>query len=117
MATGEKIPMVFFPRFTTITGSLTLETTPIDMLGFGAARMTFWRGETTGGSSPVVNFKVEQSADLTKWAELLAVTDPGQDGTALEHIVPTQRYIRGTVTMSDNSTCTIWAVGYGERTE
>ena len=117
MAVGEKIPMVFFPRFTTITGSDALETTPIDMLGFGQAQMTFWRGEITGTATQA-SFQVQQSADLTIWEDLgTAVVITTKGATDKGNIGPTQRYIRCTVMLDTNSTCTIWAVGYGERTE
>ena len=34
MAGGEKVPLVFFPRFTTLTSATTFWTTPIDMIEF-----------------------------------------------------------------------------------
>ena len=117
MATGEKIPMVFFPRFTTISGTVPFSTTPIDMLGFGKSVMSFWAGEFSGGTSPNVTFKVEQSADLNEWTALGTQPSPVPGQTLVATYEPTQRYIRCTATLNENVTVTMWSVGYGERTE
>ena len=119
-SSGEKVPMVFFPRFSTFAGTNTFRTTPIDMLGFGSFSVTSWRGILIGASNTFA-FWIEESPDLETWAELgTAAFDPGANLTSVNTLTPTQRYVRMSVILTkgatDEPTATCWAVGFAERT-
>ncbi len=121
MAAGEKVPMVFFPRFSSFVGDGSYYTTPIDMLGFGQFSVSGWRGKLLGTTSPTFGFLLQESADLESWENLDGVAwDPLEDGTDTKTHTPTRRYVRMAVVLAtsggSDAQATCWAVGFAERT-
>ena len=120
MAAGEKVPVVFLPRFTTLAGANTFITTPMDFLGFEKAELTFWRGDYVPGDTvppAPITADFESSADLETWATAETVPVPGTAGLATQvTVVPTQRYLRLSVIQTAKQSTTVWCSGYAERT-
>ena len=121
---GEKIPVVFFPRFTTIAGDgIDYYTQPIDMLPFDGGNVEFYRSVITGGGTPAMQFVVQESVDLIVWDDVGTPFDPSS-GTNVEGSVPfpfsvARRYMRVGVKIvtGTNPSVTIWAQGWASRTQ
>ena len=72
MSSGERIPIVFYPRYSVLTASptggsnsTTYYTTPRDMLGFSAFSVTAFRSTITGGAIAIAtDWTFEESSDL-----------------------------------------------------
>ena len=77
---GERVPVVFFPRFTALTGSGGTPTeyisTPMDMLGFTFLSVTVFRSKIVHGDVDGILFAFEQSTDLVKFVDLGLPFDP-----------------------------------------
>ena len=115
-AAGEKVPMVFFPRFTTFVGNTTFSTTPIDMLGFSGFSVTAFRGKMTG-TSPSISFEIQQSADLEDWHDLETAWNVPESTSETRVIIPSRRYVRMAVILGGSDpSVTCFAVGYADRT-
>ena len=120
MAAGEKVPVVFLPRFTTLAGANTFITTPMDFLGFEKAELTFWRAAYVPGNgvtASAISATFESSADLETWKTVATVTVPPGSGDASQvTVTPTQRYVRLSVIQGMDQSTTVWCSGYAERT-
>lgn len=66
---GRQVPVILFPRYTTIlgTGGDEFTTLPLDMTEFESARITLWRSTMQGTSSPTVTFFFDESTDRNTW--------------------------------------------------
>ena len=122
---GERVPLVFHPRFTTLTAtspSTEYITTPMDMLGFNSISVTTFRTKITGSGTPTIAFAYQQSSDLVSWADLIPVFDPsGGINVAgeMNHDEPiARRYVRLKITIecSAEASVTLFAVGWATRT-
>lgn len=123
---GERVPMVFWARYTVLTapsgGTTTYYTTPVDLLGFTDISVTCFRSKIIGGGAPTTEWCFEQSTDLVEWKDLGGTFDPS-GGTNVageaqrEHII-SRRYVRLRVSITnstDDATITLFAVGWGSR--
>lgn len=119
MAYGEKVPLTFFNRFTTLAGSGTkFFSNPVDFTGFSQSYITIWRGNLVGGTSPTFNVTVQFSADLDEWSDDGANTgiDPGANSSVSRGFFPDRRYVRLYVDVTGDAVVTMWATGWAERT-
>ena len=124
---GERVPVVFFPRFTALTGSGGTPTeyisTPVDMLGFTFLSVTVFRSKIVHGGLDAILFAFEQSTDLVKFVDLGSPFDPagGPNVAAEINFLGDifRRYVRLKVTLDSaaDNTGTIFAVGWASRTQ
>lgn len=122
---GERVPIVFHPRFTTLTATSTstaYTTTPMDMLGFNGISVELFRSKITGPATPTIAFQFEGSMDLDGWDDLGSPIDPSSGTNVAGNVLSTQqinyRYLRlrTTVTTTGDSSVTVFVVGYATRT-
>jgi hypothetical protein len=122
MADGEKVPLVFFPRFTTLTSAATFWSTPIDMIEFDTFQLTCFRSVITGGGAPTITFYIQHSADLIEWTDLIASFDPSAGdnvaGTVDKNGLVERRYVRVGVALgvTASPSATVFAIGWAART-
>ena len=124
MSTGEKVPIVFFPRFSTIVSTTEYITTPIDMLGFSSYEVQAWRGEISSPSSGLdLKIRMEESADLTTWTSISGAETTVGMGNPVEiaQQTPSMRYVRAVAYIdgwsgTTDGSVTFWAVGYAIKT-
>ncbi|MFN0006712.1 MAG: hypothetical protein ACKVXR_02300 [Planctomycetota bacterium] len=134
MSSGERIPIVFYPRYSVLTASpsapatstsTTYYTTPMDMLGFSAFSITAFRSTITGGAIAIAtDWTFEESSDLNSWDPTSSAFDPGTSGNPNvggetqrnEPIV--RRYVRLkiVITSAADASMTLFAIGWAERT-
>ena len=127
--TGERVPVVFQPRFTALTGAAAVATTyistPMDMLAFTLVSVTCSRSKIIGATvAPVVTFQFEQSSDLVAFVDLGAAFDPAAGlGNVLAEVNfmgdVFRRYVRLKITLDNtfDSTVTVFAIGWAARTQ
>jgi hypothetical protein len=132
MSEGERVPVVFWPRFTALTGAAATEprpfteyhTTPMDMLGFNQLSLTVFRSKmVTSSGTPAIEFQFEESTDLVSYAPLGTAFDP-TEGVNIEGEKPfvsgiARRYVRLRVRLTgpNDMTATIFAIGWAARTQ
>ena len=122
MAEGEKVPLVFFPRFTTLTSAATFWSAPIDMIEFESFQLTCYRSTITGGGAPTITFYIQHSADLIDWVDLVASFDPSAGvnvpGTVDRNGLIERRYVRVGIELAVTAspTATVFAMGWAART-
>lgn len=132
---GEYVPLVLFPRHTTLAGrpsSINLTTVAMDVTPYERAIVTFWRGKIIGtapSSTPPYAFAValEGSTDQVVWTpyapEGATWTGTPVDGWELtensQHqmiVILSRRWFRLRVrTFANDNVATCWAVGFLER--
>jgi len=72
--TGEMVPLVVLPRFTSYVGAGTFSTAPMDVSEFTGGEVTFWRGPLVGGAAMApFTTHFEGSHDALNWT---AVSPP-----------------------------------------
>lgn len=120
---GEKVPMAFFPRFSTFTSIATYWTQPIDMIGFDEIQLTVFRSVITGGGAPTLLFYIQESADGIEWYNSVPAFDPDGTGTniaatAQKQLLLQRRFVRmGLEILTGTApTVTVFAVGWASRT-
>jgi hypothetical protein len=122
---GEKVPMAFFPRFSTFTSQTTFWTQPMDLIGFEQLSLTVYRSKITGGVTPTLAFKLQESADGIEWDELVADFDPANPGggtanteaTEQKSALISRRFVRMGLSQGvSDTTVTVFAVGWAART-
>jgi hypothetical protein len=123
---GERVPMVFWARYTVLTapsgGTTTYYTTPVDLLGFTDISVTCFRSKIIGGGAPTTDWTFEQSSDLVDWADLGSSFDPSGGtnvaGEAQQQNIISRRYVRLRIDITNaaaDATMTLFAVGWGSR--
>jgi hypothetical protein len=68
------VRIVVFPRYTTLVGTTSVFTMPIDVREFGQANFVAWMGTGIGATPAEVEFKVQESADLSIWNDIETIT-------------------------------------------
>lgn len=122
MADGEKVPLVFFPRFTTLTSAQAFWTTPIDMIEFESFQLTCFRSVITGGGAPTITFYIQHSADLIDWVDMVGSFDPSSGvnvpGTVDKNGIVERRYVRVGVELGVTASpvATVFVQGWAART-
>ena len=69
--TGEMVPLVVLPRYTSYVGAGTFATAPMDVSEFAGGEVTFWRGPLVGGAAmaPFTTY-FEGSHDALTWTTI-----------------------------------------------
>ena len=113
---GELVPLVLIPRYTTYMGVLTFTTIAMDVTDYQSAIVNVWRGILNGGGSFAISF--EESTDQNSWTDCTggAAADPGSDTEAQYTPTITKRWFRAKVALTGTEpvVVTAWAVGFLE---
>ncbi|MCK6479532.1 MAG: hypothetical protein HUU06_11265 [Planctomycetaceae bacterium] len=120
--TGESVPFVLIPRFTSYVGEGTYTTLALDVTAYSGARLEFWRGKLLGfvDTMPVATFEAtfeeanQADAPEAAWTGIGAVIDTPDDND-LVSLEFTKRYFRVRIVLVDSSAnrvaLTCWAAG------
>jgi hypothetical protein len=122
--TGETVPFVLIPRFTSYVGEGTYTTLALDVSAYSGAHLEFWRGRLLGAADPMpepyemfeAHFEEANQADAPEadWTGIGAVIDEpnANDLVSLEF---TKRYFRVRIVLVDSTedrvALTCWAAG------
>jgi hypothetical protein len=110
---GTLVPVVLFPRFTTLSGPTTFMTVAMDVTDYDQALVDFWR--SAGANSPVVSITFEESNDQLGWTTCSGgpFNDPGANSQLPFAPVLTKRWMRISVTLTGTgATVTLWCLGF-----
>lgn len=119
---GEKVPMAFFPRFSTFTSATVFWTQPMDLIGFEQIQLTVFRSMMSGGT-PSLEFYLEESADGNDWEDMTAPFDPAAglgnvEKTVQKSVIVARRFVRaGLKLMGTDPLVTVFMIGWAARTE
>ncbi len=91
------VPVVLFGRYSTLHGTGTFVTLPIDATPYESITLQVWRGEIAAMHSFL--FVLEESTDQQAWF-VLASGDPGQDTEVTYSASLSRSWIRGKVTQA-----------------
>ena len=120
--TGELVPLVMIPRFTSYVGAAIYTTVPLEIAEFSGAAIEFWRGPLAGkAQGATFRGVLEEAFDLSvpdAWTTLVSTTT--DDTTGLMKVTFTRRYFRIRIELVADSTngiaaITCWAAGSLER--
>ena len=113
---GELVPLVQIPRYTTYCGALTFTTIAMDVTDYQSAILNVWRGVLNGGGAVAISF--EESTDQNSWTDCTGGTaaDPGEDTEFQYTPTITKRWFRAKVVLTgaEPVVVTVWAVGFLE---
>ncbi len=116
---GELVPLVMFPRFTTLVGDSVFVTVGMDVTNFSSAIVNVWRGALIGTGTPGVKFYFDESTDQVTWTTCSGTSGSGQApsaGNEAQYTATlTKRWfrIRAELGNADNAV-SCWAVGFLE---
>jgi hypothetical protein len=112
----RRLPVVFFPRYTTLVGSGSFPTMPLDVTEFEELDGLLWRSLLLG-ATPSIHLGFEGSDDGTVWHSL--APGPVDPGAWTETLVPVQlkrRYLRAkAILVGADTAASLYMVGYLER--
>ena len=119
---GKLQPLVLLPRFTTLMGSHSYSTVPLDVTPFSEAVVTVWRGLLgPAGGTAGLSFVFEESSDQDTWVMCSGTnvaSDPGAEAQYVARATLKRRWLRLAVLLTGNSPTerrnvqvTSWAVG------
>ena len=115
---GQLVPIVLFPRFTSLLGATTFYGFAYDVRAYSAVRVTMWRGPLVGDPSATFKFYFEESTDRVNWVACNGTAsgeDPGENAESQGSFAVTHRWFRSLVTMQGLSPppgVTCWAQGF-----
>ena len=121
---GELVPLVLFPKFTTLSGQTTFTTVALDVSSYQSARVGFWRGPVMSNGAVAANF--EESMDQLNWTSCPGAPidwDPGQSTEGQADCSLTKQWFRMRVALSEymgggtDVSTTCWALGTLQRRE
>lgn len=123
MPGGERVPIAFFPRFSTFSSgdATTYWSQPMDMLGFESIQLEVFRSKMVG-TTPTLEFYAQDSMAGVDFDDMTTAWDPAA-GSNIEAAAPkslpiTQRYVRlGLKIMGTNPVVTVYAIGWAARTQ
>jgi hypothetical protein len=110
---GMLVPLVLFPRFTTLTGNTTFSTIGMDVTEYEQAIVSFWRSSGISPGVPLIDF--EESTDQTNWTDCGGgpFADPGANTEGQFQPELTKRWFRISVTLPNaSSAVTLWCLGF-----
>ena len=90
------VPIILFPRFTTLAGTGFSWTLPVDVQGFESVRLNAWRRAVIGTSASA-QFELEVSNDKDVWSSKITGWDPGADTEDQRDAEFSERYMRAGV--------------------
>ena len=122
---GRQVPLVMFPRYTTLVGETTFTTIAMDVTDYQGARLSVWRGEIPADSA----FKLtcQESTDQLVWSNCSGTSvvdyDPGQEVEGQSVPALKKRWFRIQIVLESNNPTnpypqvTFWVVGFLEERE
>lgn len=116
MSSGELVPLVMIPRYSTYCGASVFTTIAMDVTEYQKAILNCWRGKLSG-SSPTFAIAFEESTDQVSWTTCTNGTggDPGEETEVQYTPDLKKRWFRVKVTLGGtNPVATCWAVGFLE---
>lgn len=112
---GELVPVVMIPRYSTYCGALDFVTIAMDVSRYSGAQLTAWRGPMAG-TSPTFGITCEESTDGFVWTTCsgsTANTDPGSNTEVAISPTFSRRLFRVKVTLGGtNPVATCWITGF-----
>jgi len=106
------VPIVLLGRYTTLAGSSTFHTIPVNVVDYASVELTISRGKMIVGGA--VTFMVQHSSDRSTWFSETGV-DPGADGQNVYEYTLSRQWLRLAVTLgaggSDFPVVSCYAVG------
>ena len=112
---GKLVPVVLYPRFTTLAGEgVQFFTFPLDVEAYEGARLTFWRGPILSSTAPVLRFHIEESMDRDHWTALTGSSfDPAEDSEEEKNPRFSMKWFRAMAEfVGGTGTVTCWAQGF-----
>jgi hypothetical protein len=120
---GQHVPVVLFPRFTSLVGQALFYGFAIDVSEYAAAELSLWRGLLIdpGGGVPTFKFYFQESTDRDSWQACYGTSsgyDPGDDTEIAASFKFRKRWFRAYVNLQGtNPSVTCWAQGFFIRRE
>jgi len=120
MSSGELVPLVLLPRYSTFAGPSVFMTIAMDVTEYQTAIVNCWRGILNGASTPTVQFTFQESSDQVTWTTCSGTNvsgfDPGQEAEGQAEATLSKRWFRILVALTgDTPSITCWAVGFLEQ--
>jgi len=91
------VPVVLLGRYTTLTGSITFRTLPINAVPYDSFELVAWRGDMP--TDATFQVAIEGSMDQETWVEITS-GDPGSDQELGLEGDLTMSWLRATVTLA-----------------
>jgi hypothetical protein len=116
MSSGELVPVVLFPRYSTFAGVNTFTTVAMDVTQYQSAILNVWRGVLLG-TTPTYDISFQESTDQDNWTTCANGSggDPGQDTEAQYTPTLTKRWFRVQLLLGGTDpVITTWALGFLE---
>ena len=110
---GTLVPLVLFPRYSTLSGPTTFQTVAMDVTEFEKAIVDLWRSAGASLATLVPNF--EESTDQVTWTNCGGgpFADPGANNQLQFQPLLTKRWFRITITLTGvDCVSTLWCVGF-----
>ena len=123
---GELVPLVLLPRYTTYagkpgSGNTYFSTIALDVTQYQNAIMNVWRGKLVGSTTPGVTFWFEESTDQDSWSVCDGSPgggsggDPGENTETQYTLTLKKRWFRVKAELGGaDNVVTCWAVGFLE---
>jgi len=114
---GELVPLVLLPRYTTYAGAGTYTTIAMDVTEYQTAIVNAWRG-VLNGAGATFGISFEESTDQVNWTTCTNGSggDPGPGSEAQYTPDLKKRWFRVKVVLTGTEPVTVmcWAVGFLE---
>ena len=110
---GQRVPLVMVPRYTSYVGPNEFTTVPLDVSEYAKAVLTLWRGELVGDDGSTISAVFETSQDAKEWspAHVAIESAPGSDILDFELEDRWLRFRIVLVTPGHEVGITCWAAG------
>jgi hypothetical protein len=111
---GRYVPLVVFPRFTSLVGTQVNSSLPVPVSAYEGANIVVWRGVLIG-TAPTFQAFFAESNDQQFWTQVDggAAADPGAGLELTFNLRFTKAWMKMEVLMGGTGPgCTCWAQGY-----
>jgi hypothetical protein len=114
---GALVPVVLVPRYTSLVGSGTWTTIPLNVEEYCKGTITLWRGRMPGSGPPTFTAYFEDSHDGVDWTPFDAGgEDPGADASDIVRFDLVRRWLRVRIVLTGTNTgVSCWAAGLFEK--
>lgn len=112
---GIQVPVVLYPRFTTLYGTLALEGYPIDVSAYEAIHLNTWTTPVGGGGVASLTLHFFESLDRVEWEPIpgTAPLSPTPGVETPKQIKLGNRWFRVSVVMTGaDPIATLWLEGF-----